>query len=396
MRISIIGPAFPLRGGIAHHVYWLHRQLTARGHSVQVISYRRLYPRIFFPGTTEIDNSNLKLDAGAVPVLGPLDPRSWRRAFKLIEGFEPDAIIFQWWQPFFGPLVGTLARRLRKSGAKSLVECHNVFPHEGTPIDRILLKFGLSPFESFIAHSKSDARKLTSIVANRKIVVAALPSLAEFSGQTGGGRSGKTILFFGKVRKYKGLDVLIKAMPAVLSEVECKLVIAGEFYDSLQRYEALLRELGLEQRVRIDNRYVPNEEVPGLFEQADVLVLPYITATQSAVARIALSNALPVIASDSGGLSETVVPNVNGLLFPSGDSSALAECLISYFRRGLGPTFSANIRSAMRGQSESDLIGAIEYIASCSLSATPGDTCERDEAGDAPTAVRSNYCRTAK
>src|SRR5918912_2366687 len=129
MRVTIVGPAYPLRGGIAHHVYWLRRELASRGHSVQVISFRKLYPDLLFPGTTEIDASRLKLDAGAEAVLAPLDPLSWSKAFQKIAGFSPHLVVFQWWQPFFGLLAGTLARRLRKAGIACLMECHNIFPH---------------------------------------------------------------------------------------------------------------------------------------------------------------------------------------------------------------------------------------------------------------------------
>ncbi len=151
------------------------------------------------------------------------------------------------------------------------------------------------------------------------------------------------------VRKYKGLDVLLRAMPKVLAHKECRecrLLIAGEFYDSVDKYLKLIHEYGLEQHVSVDNRYIPNEEIAGIFDLVDVLVLPYLNATQSAVARIALANALPLIASRSGGLSEIVIENVNGLLFPVGDSDALAEQMIFYFSNNLGPVFAKNILSA--------------------------------------------------
>src|SRR4030095_13318599 len=110
MRVSILGPAYPLRGGIAHHVYWLWKELTSRGHAVQVVSFHKLYPRILFPGTTQIDTSDLKLDPHALPILTALNPVTWLKAFRQVREFSPDVIVFQWWQPFFGLLVGTLVR----------------------------------------------------------------------------------------------------------------------------------------------------------------------------------------------------------------------------------------------------------------------------------------------
>jgi len=346
MKVTIIGPAYPLRGGIAHHVYYLKRELTERGHSVQVISFRKLYPGILFPGKTELDTSDSRLDANGIALLSPLNPFTWARGFKAVKSFSPDVVIFQWWHPFFALMVGTLARMFRKNGLKCILECHNVFSHEGSPLDHLLLKFAAKPVDSFITHSSSDRSDLLPFAAGRRISVARLPVPREFSGGANQTRNGRTILFFGMVRKYKGLDVLLRAMPKVLAQIECKLLIAGEFYDSVDKYRKLIHEYGMEQHVSIDNRYIPNEEIAGIFDRVDVLVLPYLNATQSAVASIALANALPLIASRSGGLSEIVIENVNGLLFPVGDSDALAEQIIFYFSNNLGPVFAKNLLSA--------------------------------------------------
>src|SRR5215216_2628583 len=127
MKLSIIGPAYPLRGGIAHHTYRLRQGLIARGHQVQVISFRKLYPSLFFPGTTEEDASRLKLDAGARAILLPLNPATWLRAIREVKAFAPDAVVFQWWQPFFAPTVWALARAFGKAGIRRIIECHNVF-----------------------------------------------------------------------------------------------------------------------------------------------------------------------------------------------------------------------------------------------------------------------------
>ncbi len=358
MRISIIGPAYPLRGGIAHHVYWIKQQLTARDHAVQVVSCRKLYPGMFFPGTTELDSSRLKFDAGALPILTPLNPATWLSAFKLVKSFAPDVVVFEWWQPFFAPLVGIVARWLRRSGLQCLIECHNIFPHERMPLDRLLVRFALSPFDHLITHSAKDREELLALIPGKIVSVSPLPSLNEFSSPGAKTREGRTILFFGKVRKYKGLDLLLAAMPKVLSGITCELLVIGEFYDSIEKYQQLVRKLGIENNVRIDNRYVPNEEVPAIFDKADVLVLPYLTATQSAVARIALSNRLPVIASRTGGLSESVIEDFNGMLFTPGDSSALADRIIEYFSGNRGPVFARN----MLGSPEPGLCTIIETI----------------------------------
>lgn len=366
MRITIVGPAYPLRGGIAHHVYLLHRSLTERGHSVQVVSFSRLYPGLLFPGKSPIDSSRLKLDPGALPLLDSTNPVTWFRAAGAIKSFAPDAVIIEWWHPFFAPLVGVLGRLLKKSRkprAHLVIECHNIFPHERTPLDRALVSFALSPAARFITHSQSDRKELLALLPGRTVEVSALPSPEEFRRPGGRERDGRTLLFFGLVRKYKGLDVLLAAAAKARARVDCRLIVAGEFYDPVEKYLALIDDYDLREHVTLEDRYIPNEEVSGLFERADVLVLPYLSATQSGVAQVALANGLPIIASRTGGLQEIVADGVNGLLVPPGDSDALARAIIDYFENHLGPAFANNLRSASK-ETGADLAEKIESVAS--------------------------------
>lgn len=345
MRLSIIGPAYPLRGGIAHHVYWLHQEMAARGHAVQVISFRKLYPSLLFPGTTQRDASGLKLDAGGEAILSPLNPLSWWRAARAVERFAPDVIVIQWWQPFFAPLLGSLARRLRRKGLRVIIECHNVVPHEGSPADRLLTRYGFRAADEFIVHARSDEERLRQIISNQPINLSPLPMLQEFEAATRGRRDGRRLLFFGKVRRYKGLDVLLEAMPKVLGRIACELLVVGEFYEDVETYQRLIRRLGIEQHVQVVNRYVTNEEVADYFAQADVLVLPYTSASQSGVAQIALANDLPVIAARAGGLCDSLTEGVDGLSFRPGDADDLAEKIVSYFTNHYGPVFAANLKA---------------------------------------------------
>jgi glycosyltransferase involved in cell wall biosynthesis len=345
MRLSIIGPAHPLRGGIAHHVYWIRRQMAARGHVVQVISFRKLYPSLLFPGTSERDASDLKFDAQAAAILSPLNPLSWSRAARAVEGFGPDAVLLQWWQPFFAPMFGMLARRFRRKGLRVIVECHNVFPHEGSPADQLLTRFAFAAVDEFIVHARSDEVGLRQFAGDRPISVSPLPAPEEFKAAHQGKRDGRRVLFFGKVRRYKGLDVLLEALPKVLARSECELWIVGEFYEDVDIYRRLIRKLGIERHIRLINRYVTNEEVAEYFAQADVLVLPYTSASQSAVAQIALANDLPIIASRAGGLCDSLTEGKDGLSFAPGDPNDLADKIVSYFTNGYGPAFASNVKA---------------------------------------------------
>lgn len=360
MRLALVGPAYPLRGGVAHHVYWLSQKLRSRRHSALVISYRNLYPRLFFPGKTTLDRSALALDPGAVAILAPLDPRTWLEAFRVVRDFRPDLCLLEWWNPFFAPAIGSIARLLKHSGVELAIECHNVFPHERSPLDLPLCDFALSPAERFITHSEPDREELLRLLPGREVVVASLPAIAELTHGGTAARNGRTILFFGLVRRYKGLEVLLRALPTVLANVECKLKIAGEFYDEYDRYERLVTLLGLRESVSIDNRYIPNEEVANIFQQADVLVLPYLSASQSAVAQIARACGLPIIASNVGGLVEVVVDGVNGLLVPAGDPAALAGALTIYFKENLGPGLAAGMRTSIADDPPERLLDELE------------------------------------
>ena len=342
MRVSIVGPAHPLRGGIANHVYLVRNELVGRGHDVQVVSFKRLYPKILFPGKTTLDTSQLAFKIETQALLTPLGLPACVRAFLAIRRFSPDAVLLQWWNPFFGPVIGTIARLCRLAGINCIAECHNIFGHEPTILDLPLTDFALSPLRRFITHSNRDRSDLLSILPGSQVRVSTLAAPDEFIAAPTP-RDGHTILFFGLVRKYKGLDVLLRAFARVFQESDYRLIVAGEFYDDEADYTKMIKELGVESRVEVLNRYVPNEEVSGLFGRADVLVLPYLTATQSAVAQVALANSLPVIASAVGGLTEVIKPGLNGLLVPPGDDVALAYALEDYFEEGRGPVLAKAI-----------------------------------------------------
>jgi glycosyltransferase involved in cell wall biosynthesis len=362
VRISIIGPAYPFRGGIAHHVYYLQTELGRRNHEVQVISYKKLYPKMFFPGKTMLDSSHLALDPAGIAILDPIHPATWLEAFKAIRAFAPNLVLIQWWNPFCGPALGTLARLLRVSGLNYVMECHNVFPHERSLLDLPLVDFAFGPVQRFITHSREDRALLIDSFPSKKAWTAPLPAPAFLSGHSASLRTGRRILFFGMVRKYKGLDILLAAMPRVLAKVECNLLIAGEFYDPVNDYLAMVQGLGLGPHVEIRDQYVPNEEVGTLLDQADLLVMPYLSATQSGIVQMALQKALPIIASRTGGLAEAVIENETGLLCNPGDPESLSEAIVSYFTGNLGQMMSEKMRLRSKEDRPSELCLLIENL----------------------------------
>jgi D-inositol-3-phosphate glycosyltransferase len=365
VRFSIIGPAYPLRGGIAHHVYYIRKELTERGHQVQVISHLQLYPKMLFPGTTEIDSSTLRFDPEATALLSPLNPSSWWRAAKAVREFRPDLVLFEWWHPFFGPAVGTMARILARAACQSVVECHNVFPHERSYLDLALTDYAFEPVHKFITHSAKDNDMLLTYFQSKESFVAPLPPSDFIPLDNSSSRGGRTMLFFGFIRNYKGLDILLSALPKVLAKVECKLIIAGEFYEPVGPYLRKIQSLGLQEYVEVYNRYIPNEEIKSFFDRADVLIMPYRSATQSGIVRMAQGQSLPIIASQTGGLAEAVRENENGLLCPPGDPDLLAAQIIKYFSQNMGPVLAEKMRRGEIITSPSDLCILLEQLAAC-------------------------------
>ncbi len=340
MNIVILGPTYPYRGGIAHHTALLARQLAAR-HAVTVLTFVRQYPARLFPGRTDRDPSRSVIDAPAERVLAPLAPWTWWRAARRAAAARPDLVLIQWWVPFWAPSVAVFAASVRRmTGARIVFVCHNVLPHDrGGAWQRALIRLALARGDAFIVHSAADEATLRALLprlVDGQVRRSILPAFSIAGTEDPGAARARlglpagaaVALFFGFVRPYKGLAHLIDALPAALARVpDLHVVIAGEFWEPVEGYRRRAAALGVAERVRFDDRYVPNEEVGAYFAAADVLVMPYVEATQSAVAGLAVEFGVPMIATRVGGLPEMVREGETGLIVPPGDPAALAEAL---------------------------------------------------------------------
>jgi len=324
MRIASVGPAPPWRGGISQYHYALADRLGREGAVVQVLTFARLYPRLLFPGSDPTDTSEGALPALGEAVLRPMWPPSWKRSARRITEYDPDAVLLHWWHPFFALSYLGLLRRIPRNVPVGLI-CHNVLSHEKMPGGRRLggEKMAteirsLNPHAAIeiVAHPRYDL-PFTRPMPDRE---SAREQLGLDSGEA-------VFLFFGLVREYKGLDVLLEALSLLETESRWTCLIAGEFYESREPYEARIREFGLEERVIMYDRYIPNSEVPGFFAAADLTVLPYRHATQSGVAALSIACNRPVLTTRVGALPETIVEGENGWLVPPEDPAALASVL---------------------------------------------------------------------
>jgi glycosyltransferase involved in cell wall biosynthesis len=377
MRIVIVGPAYPFRGGIAHYTALLFSSL-ARRHEVKLVSLSRQYPRILFPGKRQTDRSRVRLEVpGAEPLVDSMNPLSWLRAARRIRAYKPDLVIIQWWHPFFAPAFRAIAGRCRKF-ARVVFLCHNVVPHETRGSMKSLTKWALSRGDAFIVHSQEDMLNLKAMIPGAQVRRARHPTyevfaqgpLSELAGRKAQAREElglktdeNVILFFGLVREYKGLRYLVQAMPAILESVDATLIVAGEFYESFDKYVRLVRELSVENKVHLRNEYVPNENVAAYFLAADVVVLPYISATQSGIAQIAYGLDRPVITTNVGGLPETVKDGETGYLTPPLDSTAIAQAVVKFFKENKAEEFARNIRVFREVFSWDRMIETVEDLA---------------------------------
>ncbi len=356
MKFVLVGPVYPYRGGIAHYTTMLCRALREHGHEVLMVSFKRQYPRWLYPGGSDKDPSESPfIIKEAYYWIDSVNPFTWLTTLWRIRQYRPDLLVVQWWTTFLAPCFLTLLYLYRRvsSGSPILAFCHNVLPHEARWWDSILTKVVLSLPTHHIVHSQEEKNRLLRLVPYAVVRVVEFPPYHAFASlireraqaryMLGLDQECPVLLFFGFVRPYKGLEYLIRAVHHVRRYIPIHLLIVGEFWENKQRYLRQIEEMGLSQYVTIVDRYVRNEEIGIYFGAANVVVLPYLETSQSAVLKIAFAMGVPVIASDVGGLRESVRDGVNGLLVRPGDSASLAYAILRYFRDGLEPKMRQHI-----------------------------------------------------
>jgi glycosyltransferase involved in cell wall biosynthesis len=369
LRIGLLGPAHPLRGGIAQYLALLDRELS-RSHEVFYLSLIRQYPSFLFPGQSQNDPSASPLVVANEPVLDPMNPLTWARARARAKELALDALVFKWWLPFFGPSYAPVLSGARAGGAVTLMIADNLVPHEKRPFDDALTRLVTDRTDGVLVMSEAverDARRLLPELPVRRVphpvYAQYASSLTREEARARLGLAGDVLLFFGFVRRYKGLDVVIEALPRVIAARPVTLVVAGEFYEPSEPLRARIQELGLESRVRVLDRYVADEEVGELVAAADAVVLPYRSATQSGVVLVAYASGCPVISTAVGGLPEVVEEGVTGHLVPPEDPHALADAILAFYARGGRPAYEPAVREAARRFSWGAVAGGIVELA---------------------------------
>ena len=373
LKFALVGPVYPYRGGIAHYTTMLCRTLRERGHEVLLVSFNRQYPQWLFPGQSDKDPSNEPLRVTEAHYwIDSLNPITWLLAFWRIWRYKPDALVLQWWTVFWAPewfLLGGLQRLLARKPL--LIICHNVLSHEGKWWDRWLARAVLGWGSQFIVQSGEEQSRLISILPHAQVIVVPLPVFSMFAAKQIPKREAReklklpqdipVLLFFGIVREYKGLIDLLRAMPRVVEEMgRILLIIAGEFWEPKDLYLQLIKRLGIEESVLIENCYIPNEQVPLYFSAADLVTVPYRRVTGSGVVQLALGFGVPLLTTSVGNLSQAVGGACSYLVVPPGDSEAIAHSIITYFSDSKGGKVASGHIDEHSTSSWNDLVFALE------------------------------------
>lgn len=347
-KIVIIGPAHPIRGGLAAFNERLARELIAQGHEVEIHTFSFQYPGFMFPGKEQYTSAPAPAGLRIKRSVHSLNPLNWRKTGLAIRRQRPDMVIVAFWMPLMAMSLGSLARIIRKNGHSRIVGLvHNLIPHEQRPGDAALTKYFVNSCHVFITLSRevlSDIRRLT----DKPAAFAPHPVYDHF-GDTlpapearrhlGLDEHGKYLLFFGFIRHYKGLDLLLQAMadPRIRAIGDLKLVVAGEFYEDRKKYEPLIGD-----NVKIVSDFIPDADVKYYFSAADLIVQPYRTATQSGISQMAYHFEKPMLVTDVGGLPE-IVPDGKAGYVVTPDATAIADGILRFLEQPAG-RFNAFIR----------------------------------------------------
>jgi len=366
MKIAILSPFYPFRGGLAQLNARLYTELS-ENNEVKAYTFTTLYPDILFPGKTQlVTEGDTAQVIDSIRVLNSINPLSYFKTARVINKFSPDILIIPYWMSFLAPAFGTVSRLIKRK-TKVVALVHNAISHERTLIERPLAKYFLNSCDAFIVMSDLVKNDLLTLKKDALVRLQPHPIYDQYKDKTDRLSAAaklnidplkKTLLFFGFIRDYKGLDLLIKSLD-FLSE-DYQLIIAGESYGSFVKYQELINESPLKNNINVFEQYINDDMVSLLFSAADVLVLPYKSATQSGVVAMAYQLETPVIATDVGALGKTVRDAQTGLVTKDVTAHSIAETIKDYFENDRSELFLENIRSEKKRLSWANFISDIE------------------------------------
>ncbi len=354
----IIGPGYPLRGGISESNQALYNAFKHNMEDVKIISYSLQYPKILFPGKKQFMDNIGQDVVGVDHLINTLNPFSWFKTARHIIQEKPQYVIVRYWHPYFSICLSMICKLLRRKSIFIIAWIDNINPHEPMIFQKLLTSYFLDSCDAFFVMSSSVKRDLLSYIKgdNKKIFLSPHPVYKVFGdlvnkqearkiiGLPSYNSNEKYILFFGLIRKYKGLDLLLDAMASrKVQQLNINLIIAGEFYDSKEKYLKKINRLKIKKSVFLYDSYIPNQDVANYFCAADLIVQPYLSATQSGVSMIAYNFNKPIILTNVGGLSEYVEHKKDGYLVDV-DADSIVEALVDFYQNHRGGDFSEAVK----------------------------------------------------
>ncbi len=371
-KIIILGSAHPLRGGLAAYNERLARAFIQNGDEVKLINFSLQYPGFLFPGKTQFSSEPPPKDLDIETCVNSINPINWVRVGRKIKIMYPDLLIIKFWIPFMGPCLGTIARIVRKNRKTKIISIlDNIVPHEKRPGDKLLANYFVKPVDGFVAMSEQVLNDLNLFDKKKPRQFCPHPLYDHF-GDLSAKKSAITklgldpafgyLLFFGFIRDYKGLDLLLEAMADEnLKNLKIKLLVAGEFYTDSKPYFDLIEKHNLKENVIMSNDFIPDSKVADYFNAADIVVQPYKDATQSGVTQIAYHFEKPMITTDVGGLAEIVPDGKVGFVI-NPDPAEIAASIRRFYDENHEAGFIANIKTEKLKYSWERMIETIEKL----------------------------------
>ncbi len=384
MKIILLGTAYPYRGGLATFNERLARQFMYEGHEVELWTFTLQYPSFLFPGKTQYSSEQAPKGLLIRRTLNSCNPFNWLRVGRAVRKAAPDLLICCYWMAFFAPAYGLISRMARRNGkTKAIALVHNMMPHEPSILDKLFAPYFVKSQDGFIALSESvikDIERVEHKISNVKCKISNRPKVssphpiydhygeriakAEACKALGLPENKQYMLFFGLVRAYKGLDLLLDAFGQIKDQLpELQLIIAGEFYEHEDKYRAQIEANGLTDRVILRNEFIPDADLRKYFGAADLIVQPYKSATQSGVTQVAFHFEKPMLVTNVGGLGEIVHDHKMGYACAPG-ADAIAEDLLDYFNNNRQASYTEYLKKEKTKYAWSNMTAAFLNILS--------------------------------
>lgn len=355
MKIIMIGSAYPLRGGLSNFNERFCEELLKYGHDVTIYTFSLQYPSLLFPGKTQYSTEKYQGNVPIKVLINSINPFNWIRVGRMLKKEAPDLIVVKFWIPFMAPCFGTILRIARRNGkTKAITIIDNIIPHEKRPGDKILASYFAGSVDAFIAMSRKVLTDIEQFDQKKPKLFNPHPIYDNFGkaisrdialNELNLDPAFRYILFFGFIRDYKGLDILLKAIgDNTLKNSNIKLIVAGEFYTDPEPYYELINQLEINDKVIMSNDFIADGDVYRYFSAADIIVQPYKTATQSGVTQIAYNFNKPMIITNVGGLEEFVPDGIVGYVVEP-ESEKVAEAILRFYTENNESLFIENIKN---------------------------------------------------